>query len=157
MSQHNGQPIQAVKSCGFLIFSKNEQGTPVFLLMKHRNRYDLPKGHQEAGETDMMTAFRELEEETGIKKEEVKVQDGFEYKTVYYPTYKRFGGKKVEKTFVIYVGYISQQKEIQLTEHIGCEWFSWPAGRIQRSVDPILSSFATFLKRKRVALPDLLG
>ncbi len=29
-----------------------------FLLMKHRNRYDLPKGHVDSGETEMQTALR---------------------------------------------------------------------------------------------------
>ncbi len=29
-----------------------------FLLMKHRDRYDLPKGHMELGETEQQTGLR---------------------------------------------------------------------------------------------------
>ena len=53
------------RSCGFLIVA----GDPVqsFLLMKHADRWDLPKGHVDPGETDMEAALRELEEETGMR------------------------------------------------------------------------------------------
>jgi 8-oxo-dGTP pyrophosphatase MutT (NUDIX family) len=29
-----------------------------FLLMSHKDRYDLPKGHMEVGETEQQTALR---------------------------------------------------------------------------------------------------
>jgi ADP-ribose pyrophosphatase YjhB (NUDIX family) len=46
--------MQEVKSCGFLIMKPDQS----FLLMKHKDRYDLPKGHMEAGETEQQTALR---------------------------------------------------------------------------------------------------
>lgn len=46
--------LREVKSCGFLVMKSNQS----FLLMKHRNRYDLPKGHMEVGETEQQTALR---------------------------------------------------------------------------------------------------
>ena len=53
-----------VKSCGFLLV----RGEPIreFLLMRHADRWDLPKGHVDAGETEMECALRELAEETGV-------------------------------------------------------------------------------------------
>ena len=39
------------------------------LMIRLRNRWDLPKGHIEAGEDSRITALREVEEETGIKAE----------------------------------------------------------------------------------------
>jgi 8-oxo-dGTP pyrophosphatase MutT (NUDIX family) len=78
--------MPAFRSCGFLVLKKSLEGTPAhFLLMKHPNRYDLPKGHQEEGETDLDTAFRELWEETGIQREMVEVLEGFSNTHVYYP------------------------------------------------------------------------
>lgn len=43
-----------VKSCGFFVMKSDWS----FLLMKHKDRYDLPKGHMEAGETEQQTALR---------------------------------------------------------------------------------------------------
>lgn len=43
-----------VKSCGFFVMKPDQS----FLLMKHKDRYDLPKGHMEAGESELQTAKR---------------------------------------------------------------------------------------------------
>lgn len=45
--------------------------------MKHANRYDLPKGHREKGETELENALRELKEETSIKPEDIQIVEGF--------------------------------------------------------------------------------
>jgi 8-oxo-dGTP pyrophosphatase MutT (NUDIX family) len=46
--------LREVKSCGFLVMKADQS----FLLMKHADRYDLPKGHMEVGETEQQTALR---------------------------------------------------------------------------------------------------
>ena len=43
-----------VKSCGFFVMKSDQS----FLLMKHKDRYDLPKGHMEEGESELQTAMR---------------------------------------------------------------------------------------------------
>lgn len=63
-STKDGQEIIAVQSCGFLVFRNTPNGGKEFLLLKLPERYDLPKGHREIGETEMQTALRELQEET---------------------------------------------------------------------------------------------
>ena len=50
----NDGELREVKSCGFLVMKSDQS----FLLMKHPNRYDLPKGHMEAEETEYQTAIR---------------------------------------------------------------------------------------------------
>ncbi len=52
------------KSCGFLIYRNNPARS--FLLMRHTDRWDLPKGHVDPNETNLECALRELKEETGI-------------------------------------------------------------------------------------------
>ena len=47
---------------GLVTNSKGE-----FLLIRRSGLWDLPKGHQEAGEAIKDTALREVEEETGLK------------------------------------------------------------------------------------------
>ena len=43
-----------VKSCGFFVMKSDQS----FLLMKLEDRYDLPKGHMEEGESELQTAIR---------------------------------------------------------------------------------------------------
>ena len=43
-----------------------------FLLIRRNGLWDLPKGHQEAGEDIRTTAFREVQEETGIANLEIR-------------------------------------------------------------------------------------
>ena len=43
-----------------------------FLLIRRNGLWDLPKGHQEAGEDIRNTAFREVQEETGIANLEIR-------------------------------------------------------------------------------------
>ena len=50
----NPDQMREVKSCGFFVMKPDRS----FLLMKHADRYDLPKGHMEAGETEHQTAVR---------------------------------------------------------------------------------------------------
>jgi len=55
----------SVFASGYLIFRR--QGTQLqFLLMKHPDRWDLPKGHLDPNESIPQAAIRELYEETGI-------------------------------------------------------------------------------------------
>ncbi len=90
--------MRQVKSCGVLVF--RSQPDRAFLLMKHPNRYDLPKGHIGDGETEVEWRLRELAEETGIRQEQVQLDPKFRHAETYYPTYKRYGGETVEKTVV---------------------------------------------------------
>lgn len=55
------------KSCGAIVYRKSH-GNIEILLIKHVNsgHWSFPKGHVEAGETEMETAKREILEETGI-------------------------------------------------------------------------------------------
>ncbi len=55
------------KSCGVLPYQIVD-GTREFLLLfqSHSQSWSLPKGHMEAGETEEITALRELKEETGL-------------------------------------------------------------------------------------------
>ena len=55
------------KSCGAIVFYLKEDKEQI-LLIKHSNsgHWSFPKGHVEAGETEVETAVREIMEETGV-------------------------------------------------------------------------------------------
>lgn len=136
------------RASGFLLFCHS----PVrkFLLMKHKDRWDLPKGHVDEGETDLQAAFRELEEETGIARPEVELDPDFAFQIQYPVNGKRYGmepAKEVLKTLVIFLGYLPREKKIQLTEHPESYWLQWnPPHRIQRNtIDPLLEQVARHL------------
>jgi len=147
-----------LKSCGFLIFRCTpthatetqtektnshlpDEGDQIsFLLLKHPNRWDLPKGHVDPGETNMECALRELTEETGVQKQDLIVDPDFKYKQKYMVTSKRTNGKPKKKKLIIYVAKLIQPVELKLTEHDGFQWFDWaPPHTIQKkTVDPLL-------------------
>lgn len=142
-------PMPRVKSCGLLLF---RDGPPKsFLLMKLPGRYDLPKGHLEGRETELQCAMRELREETGILPDCVELDPQFRYSEVYFPRYRRFGGRRVEKTLVIFLGRLTQPvTKLRLTEHDSWEWFPWPPyRRLQhRTIDPLLAHVASYWARR---------
>lgn len=56
----------------FAVIISKSNGKWVFCKHKERDTYEIPGGHREAGETILETAERELQEETGAIKFDVK-------------------------------------------------------------------------------------
>lgn len=142
-----GDLMRQVKSCGVLLFRRTPE--LAFLVMKHRNRLDLPKGHIEPGETEVECALREFEEETGISKHHVSLDPDFRFETSYQARYKRFGNELVNKTLVVFLGYLNAEAQVVATEHPGFEWIAWnPPHRIQaETIDPLLKAVEGFIVR----------
>jgi bis(5'-nucleosidyl)-tetraphosphatase len=140
--------MQKVKSCGVICFTRTKQ--PSFLLMKRSHRYDLPKGHIEPGETELQCALRELWEETGINSRQICLELDFRFKTIYYPRYRLYDGQKVEKSLVIFFGWVSEELEIVMTEHSSSEWIKWnpPHYFRNRIIDELLLTVDRQLKFK---------
>ena len=114
-----------------------------FLLLKHPNRWDLPKGHVDPGETNMECAIRELAEETGIQKQDLIIDPDFKFKQKYMVNSKRTNGKPKKKTLIIYAAKLVRHVELKLTEHESFQWFAWtPPHKIQeKTIDPLLKEF----------------
>lgn len=129
-----------VEAAGLLLFTRAEPTQ--FLLMKHADRWDLPKGHAELDETILQTALRETEEETGIAANSICVDEVFRFVLEYYVVGKQRGDYHKRVTY--FLGTIEQPMEILITEHIGYQWFDWPVtGSIQaQTIDPLLAAVA---------------
>jgi 8-oxo-dGTP pyrophosphatase MutT (NUDIX family) len=139
--------MQQVKSCGFILFSGNRTDPQKsFLLMKHLDRYDLPKGHVEPGESDLECALREMTEETGIAASAVRIEPDFQYRSIYYPQAARYNHQPIEKTLIIFLGWVDPHTTITSTEHPSYEWIDWqPPHHIQlQTIDPLLAEVKAY-------------
>ena len=62
----SGRAPRLERAAGGLVFRKAAEGIEVLLILDRFDRWTLPKGHIEAGETAQEAAVREIAEETGI-------------------------------------------------------------------------------------------
>jgi len=137
--------MRKIMSCGVLIV----RGNPIedFLLMEHKDRLDLPKGHVDPGETEMQCALRELEEETGIAEGDIQIDTDFRFEHRYSVWPKKFDREECEKTLVIFLATLVRDTKIEVTEHEGYRWVKWhPPHAIQeQTIDPLLNCVEEFL------------
>ena len=128
-----------VFAAGYLIFRKTDRLE--FLLMKHPDRWDLPKGHVDAGESTQQAALRELAEEAGIPSDAIWTDPEFAFSSQYRVPQRKSPEKQSLKELTIYLGVLLRPLEIVCTEHPGFQWWDWnPPHRIQaRAIDPLLS------------------
>ncbi len=98
--------MQHEKSCGALVLRRDEEDGKLYILMiRHRlgGHRSFPKGHMERGETEHMTAVREVYEETAVQ---IRIRSDFRQTVHYHP----LPGVSKE---VVYFLTETQQKEIK--------------------------------------------
>jgi 8-oxo-dGTP pyrophosphatase MutT (NUDIX family) len=140
-----------VFSCGFLIFRRQPQLE--FLLMRHAERWDLPKGHVDPGETHLACALRELQEETGILPSDIQIDPDFQFIHDYLVTYKTTPEVTRTKRLIVFLGTLINAVDVQATEHLGYQWFPWkPPHAIQtQTIDPLLESLDLYFQSRPVS------
>lgn len=136
--------MNTVAAAGILLLTREQPHK--FLLMKHPDRWDLPKGHCEPGESLRQTALRETMEETGIPIAEIHLDEHFEFALEYQITGAKRGNYLKQVTY--FLGFIDREREILPTEHPAYQWFPWPSGPIQsQTIDPLLTHLQQHLAR----------
>ena len=137
--------MREVMSTGFLVIRRQPEVS--FLLLRHPDRWDLPKGHLDPGETPAGCALRELEEETGIAREDISIVEGFEFRLVYPVRDRQQPSEMAEKTLLVYLAWLEHPVEVKVSEHGSYRWVAWnPPHRIQQqTIDPLLAYAETFL------------
>ena len=115
-----------VISAGIIVFRWTAKEPLFLLLYRDRGAWDFPRGRMESGERSWETAFREVEEETGLKAQELKIQSNFK---VYekFPYRRKEVSGKIEQIFKIVIFYLAETKQSQVVlsdEHKGYGWFS---------------------------------
>ncbi len=103
------------RSCGTVVFRKNNGKTEYLLLFQNgAGTWSFPKGHMEAGETEVDTARRETLEEIGM---DVNVFPQYRME-VHYPV-----AKNARKTVVLYLAEAKGEPEIvRPNEIVGFRW-----------------------------------
>ena len=96
------------KSCGAVVFRNDRSSGELkryVLMIKHSSfgHYSFPKGHVEAGESEKMTAEREVMEETNVK---IHINEKFRQPVYYKP-------KPNVKKEVVYFLAFTRQTEIK--------------------------------------------
>lgn len=76
--------MQHEKSCGALVWRCDEDQKIYILMIRHKagGHRSFPKGHMERGETEYMTAIREVYEETGVQ---IRIHSDFRETVHYHP------------------------------------------------------------------------
>lgn len=100
--------LKKEKCCGFVVFRKINNQRQYLLILQSNKIWALPKGHVEDGETELETANRELEEETGLTASKI---DNFREEIVYCFL------PNIEKTVVFFLGEADGQKPNMNTEY----------------------------------------
>lgn len=126
---HNYKDTSYTKiiSAGIIVFRWTKKGSVFLLLYRDKGVWDFPRGRMESGERSWQTAFREVEEETGLKSGELKVQDNFKVFEKF-PYGRKVANGKTQPIFKIVIFYLAETNQSQVVlsaEHAGYGWFSY--------------------------------
>jgi len=106
------------KSCGAIIVSDTGR---ILLIHQQKGHWSFPKGHVESGETEEMTALREVKEEVGL---DVELDTGFRMVVTFSPC------PGVIKDVVYFLGRpLTTEIKLQKEEVIGYEWVTAEGAR----------------------------
>lgn len=105
-----------IMGAGIILFKNGK----VLVLKSVKGHYDFPKGHVEAGEGLMEAAIRELEEETGLDRKNIRIIEGKEYSIEYYVKEK---GEIDLKRVTFFLAEYPGQDDIKISkEHESYVW-----------------------------------
>jgi len=114
-------PTKKQVVAGFVVYRKTSDGIKFLLLYRRGNYWNFPKGHFEPGERTIDAALRELEEETGIKKADIRIAPNFR---AYERFYFRVGNQGIYDTVILFLAETHKAEiVIRPREHSGYGWF----------------------------------
>lgn len=131
------------RSCGGVIFKDGK-----YLLLRYEwGHWGFVKGNIEKGESLEETFLREAEEETGLKKEDLEIIEGFKEKISYF---YRKEGKTIYKEVTYFLAE-SKTFDVKLSyEHTAYDWLEYEKALIRityKNDRNILTKAHEFLKK----------
>lgn len=146
LDKYNENRMSYERSIGAIIIKRGEppRAEPHFLLLRYPGGYwEFPRGHVEAGERELVTARREISEETGITA--LRFLPGFRER---YRFHFRRGQKLITKDAVIYLAEVPRWAVRISDEHFGYVWLTYREAVRHLSFEnarQVLRRAATFL------------
>jgi 8-oxo-dGTP pyrophosphatase MutT (NUDIX family) len=134
-------------SAGIILFRQLTGNREYLLLHYPGGHFDFAKGHVEAEESEHETAFRELQEETGIRK--IIWIEGFRHKIHY--NYHH-GPDQMSKDVIFFLARTTQKKVKLSHEHKGYLWLPYEEAEQQitfQTAKELLKKAEDFLKRQQ--------
>jgi len=126
--------MNRIMSAGAVIFRRERDGAIRFLLLYHgKNYWNFPKGRLEQGERATAAFLREVEEETGLNRSDLRIISGFQATDRYMlsaPRWRRQrrGDEQPPRSIlkiVIYYLVETRKREVVISqEHEGFGWFT---------------------------------
>ena len=115
------------KSAGVIVFNRSDTGCRFLLLLSRltkRPLWEFPKGGVDAGETLAEAALRELQEETGLAAEDIRLIPDWEHREEYRFTSGKGDGRTLVRKEVTYFLAESMSTEVRLSAHEASQ-FAW--------------------------------
>jgi bis(5'-nucleosidyl)-tetraphosphatase len=145
-------PTKKQVVAGFVVYRKTTDGIKFLLLYRRGNYWNFPKGHFKPGERSIDTALRELEEETGIKKSELRIEPDFR---AYERFFFRVGNQGIYDTVILFLAETHKAEiSIEPREHSGYGWFVYRdalsvLGKKYQDTRKVLKQASDFLDERR--------
>tara|TARA_Y100000310_G_C20180096_1_gene577709 strand:- start:94 stop:519 length:426 start_codon:yes stop_codon:yes gene_type:complete len=136
------------KSCGAILFRKEDDKVKFLLLHYEAGHWDFPKGNQEEGESDKDTVLREIREETSVT--DVNFIAGFQDNINYF---YNFENDTINKTVIYFLAKTSQENVVLSHEHVGHIWLSFEKSLRKLTFDnskELLKKAYKFLKQEKL-------
>lgn len=115
------QEIVREPTSGGIIWRRNDTGIEILLIQDAKDRWTIPKGHIEPGETAVQTARREIGEEAGLHNVEMQGWLG----KIHF-RYRRFDKLVLMTTQIYLVKALGDTNAIQKEEWMNdIKWFSF--------------------------------
>jgi 8-oxo-dGTP pyrophosphatase MutT (NUDIX family) len=150
-------PTKKQVVAGFVVYRRTSDGIKFLLLYRRGNYWNFPKGHFEPGERSIDTALRELEEETGIKKSELRIAPNFR---AYERFYFKIGNQGIYDTVILFLAETHKADvSIKPREHSGFGWFLYHdalniLGKKYADTRKVLKQASDFLQPRRKTQPQ---
>ncbi len=117
------------RTAGAVIFHRDKSGRIEYLILRHKNYWNFPKGGVEAGETDLEAAQREIKEEAGLSQlvfmPDFKATRNIFYRGAESSRKVEQRGRVVWRRAIIFLAQ-SQSKKVKISsEHKGYAWLGF--------------------------------
>ena len=106
------------KSCGAIVYKKENDEFKFLLVLQNNGHYNFPKGHVEQGETEIETALREIKEETNL---DVNIDSNFRHQITYIVEERNI----MKDTVYFVANPINNNLKNQEVEILNCDWYTF--------------------------------